>query len=144
MSRTVEATIHGYGWVSWADLHRALLNAGAVASWADYDGFHIGEAPMQAPPYSHLWAWNGNNWALRARIEGDRAVVGLLAIDGPGPDIGKPIGKPQRVTCVVNDVESWPAKEERVSEQHPNVAGQRFRLYQTSSENPLTFVVAAV
>lgn len=67
------------GRLSWSKVVEAAK--GLTCAWADLDGFHVGPAPTTAPPYSHLWGWSPVR-CLRARIDGDGAIVGVLAVDG--------------------------------------------------------------
>ena len=82
---TGTAELAGYGRITW-DAFRGLLG-GAQAAWASYDGFHIGTAPAEPPPYSHLWAWT-DQWLHRARIEGDHVIVGALILQARPANLG--------------------------------------------------------
>lgn len=73
--------LNAYGWRPWDEV-RSLVGA-AMCAWADYTGFHVGECPDEAPPYSHLWAWDGAaTRLLRVRIDDAVGVVGILCRDG--------------------------------------------------------------
>ena len=52
--RTTETRyLSGQGEVEWSQLRKEA--GGLTCAWADYDGFHIGPCPDEAPPYSHIW-----------------------------------------------------------------------------------------
>jgi hypothetical protein len=131
------ANLAGYGVRSWTEL-RAML-ADTTAAWADYDGFHVGPPPLEAPPYSHLWAWTAD-WLLRARIEGQRAVVGVLVLRGDPPAGGSgpvqtwPV-EYQRLTS-----RTWLATESRVGPIQDEVANRLVDQYLLSGQRPTTFV----
>ncbi|MGO9294538.1 MAG: hypothetical protein ACLP52_11815 [Streptosporangiaceae bacterium] len=52
--------------------------AGATCLWQDLDG----AAPDASPPTSILWAWRPDSWLVRARHDGDVALVAVH--DGGG------------------------------------------------------------
>jgi hypothetical protein len=134
---TDSATLAGYGACNWTDL-RAMLGD-ATAAWADYDGFHVGPPPQEAPPYSHLWAWRAD-WLLRARVEGQRAVVGVLVLRGDPPDRGAVPVKVWRVNFVRLTSRTWLAAESRVGPIRDEVANRLVDQYLLSGERPTTFV----
>lgn len=129
----------GYGRVSWDQL-TAMLN-GVQAAWADYDGFHIGTPPASPPPYTHLWAWT-NDWLARARIEGDFAIVGVLALNGR-PPAAPAVKLTEPVRYQVTRARTWPQDEKRVGELPTEVAGRPIDLYLIPGEHPATFVAVA-
>lgn len=133
----IPATFTSYGRVPWAALTQALR--GATAAWADYDGFHIGEAPVAAPPYTHVWAW-ADDWLLRARIDGEQAIVATLHLTGRAPvdiDPGAP-ASPVKVTRYLS--RTWPSDEQRVGPLAEEVTGRLVELYQLDGTHPITFV----
>jgi hypothetical protein len=65
----------------WADALTGPL-AGATCLWQDLDGLHVAEAPDSPPPTSILWAWRPDSWLVRARLDGDIALVAVN--DGAG------------------------------------------------------------
>jgi hypothetical protein len=134
---TGSATLAGYGMRDWTDLPAMLSDA--TAAWADYNGFHVGPPPQEAPPYSHLWAWTPD-WLLRARVEGQRAVVGILVLHGDPPT-----GGPQPLqTCPVNyrrlTARTWIATEPRVGPIRDEVANRLVHQYLLAGERPTTFI----
>jgi hypothetical protein len=133
------AELLGYGRVSWDQLIRLL--GGAQAAWADYDGFHIGPPPAGPPPYSHLWAWT-DEWLARARIDGDTAIVGVLAIAGK-PQDGPTAKPPETVHFQVVRATTWMQNEKRVGELTADLADRRMDVYLIPGEHPITFVASA-
>jgi hypothetical protein len=130
------AKLVGYGRMPWSRLTAML--AGAEAAWADYDGFHIGPPPPVPPPYSHLWAWPGR-WLARARIDGDAAILGVLALtDEPGnapPAVFRETVRYQQARA-----SNWPAAENRAGPLPEMVAGREMAIYLIPGEQPVTFV----
>ena len=136
------ATLHGYGRIAWHEVIAAL--PGASVAWADYDGFHVGDVPTASPPYSHLWAWT-NQWLLRARIEGDHAIVATLRPTPTGAAITAPVAHwPVLLTEEVRythlETRTWPTGEQRVGPLGPDVAARPADLYHLSGEHPVTFI----
>jgi hypothetical protein len=130
------ATLHGYGRLSWTALTAALR--GVSTAWADYDGFHIGACPAEAPPYTHLWAWT-DGWLLRARIDGACAIAGILETGGTAPAALIAL-RSEPVRYLTRSAHSWPTTEKRVGQLPPEVAGRHVTLYEVDGEHPLTFV----
>lgn len=136
---TEPATLHAYGRVKWEDLAQAV--AGVPTAWADYTGFHVKAVPSVAPPYTHLWAWSPP-WRLRARLDGQHAIIGVLALDGPeiaGPPGLTPV-ESSLVRYVRREAHTWPGGERRVGPLADEVADHSVELYQLDGEYPLTFV----
>lgn len=75
-----EWTLHAWGKCDWATI-RELVGQ-AMCAWADYGGFRIGPSPDSAPPYSHLWAWEGEEVLYRVRIDEDAGVIAALVRSG--------------------------------------------------------------
>jgi hypothetical protein len=126
----------GYGRLAWPRL-AATLHAAHGVAWADYHGFHIGTAPAEPPPYSHLWAWTAG-WLLRARLDGTQAIVGGLQLDAVGP--GLTVVESWDVQCEVRTAHNWSAAAKRVGPLGPEVAGRTVELYEVPGERPITFV----
>jgi hypothetical protein len=130
------AELAGYGRMPWSRLTAMLANT--EAAWADYDGFHIGPPPPGPPPYSHLWAWTGP-WLARARIDGDAAILGVLALTGePGnapPAIFRETVRYQRARAT-----NWPTTENRAGPLPEAAAGREMAIYLIPGEHPVTFV----
>jgi hypothetical protein len=119
------ATLIAYGRVAWD--HVTLMLSGALAAWADYDGFHIGAAPNSPPPYSHLWAWT-TDWLARIRIDDQHAIVGVLALhDQPGN--APPEQWRQDVQFHQVQSHTWPQIEKRVGPLRSEVTGRPADLY---------------
>ncbi len=133
---TLSATLHAYGRIPWVGLAAVLDEA--TTAWADYHGFHIGHAPTEAPPYSHVWAWTGN-WLLRARIDGSHAIVAVLCMAGP-PPAGLPTSVPERVHVTQRRSNTWPSETRRVGPLADTVGGRSVLLHQIDGERPVTFV----
>jgi hypothetical protein len=68
-------TLLGLGWQPWTRV--VELCDGLTCSWGDYTGFHTGDCPPTAPPYSHVWGWSSDRF-VRVRVDGDQGIVGLL------------------------------------------------------------------
>lgn len=102
-----ERHLDGWGEVAWARLAEAAARAGLICAWADYDGFHIGGCPSEAPPYGHIWGWSADGSTLmRGRINGPDVVVGWLRRDTQ--DGGRP------VACVSRPMMTWDPAHERI------------------------------
>jgi hypothetical protein len=136
MSTRGWATLHGYGRLPWIDLLSTIDDA--PAAWADYDGFHIGPAPSQPPPYTHLWAWTPG-WLLRARIDGAHAIVAILQIGDASPS-GLIPRSSEQVRYTRRSSHTWPASENRVGRLGPDVADRNVDLYELGGEFPVTFI----
>jgi hypothetical protein len=138
MTKHHPGTLYAYGRVLWTDLAAAL--GGATTGWADYHGFHIGACPVQAPPYTHLWAWT-DGWLLRARIDGADAIAGVLVIgDDPIPHGLTPVRSEPVRYSVTHTARTWLADAKRVGPLPPEVTGRTVTLYEVAGENPLTFI----
>ncbi|MDT5024984.1 MAG: hypothetical protein QOE61_1410 [Micromonosporaceae bacterium] len=148
-SQSGEATLHGYGRIPWTALHRALVAQATDASpvdaaWADYDGFHVGDPPADPPPYTHLWAWTPE-WRLRARIDHEHAIVGVLQL---GPALPATLHQlrpatapsPSRVMYTKTTGRTWPSDEKRVGPIPPYLADRAVELHQLDGTHPVTFI----
>jgi hypothetical protein len=135
---TGTAELIGYGRLRWDELTSMIGDA--PAAWADYDGFHIGLACEEPPPYSHLWAWTAQ-WLIRARIEGDTAVVGALILASP-PAGAPPALMREQVTYERAAARTWPVQERRVGRLAPDVADRNVEIFLVAGERPVTFVAA--
>ena len=133
------AELIGYGRITWDQLTSMLT--GAHAAWADYAGFHIGEAPAEPPPYTHLWAWS-SRWILRARIDGDTAITGVLALDGE-PHPAPPALSRQTVHYQHAKSNTWPQTEKRVGQLTVGIADRTVDIYLIAGEHPITFAAAS-
>jgi hypothetical protein len=134
---TITATLNSYGRVPWATLTQALH--GATTAWADYDGFHIGEAPEIAPPYTHLWAW-ADAWMLRARIDDGQAIVATLHLADAAPPGITPCTPASTVTVTHLQSRTWLSGEHRIGPIASNVADQPVDLCHIDGAHPVTFV----
>jgi len=135
LGRTAFGRLQGHGRMDWPAL--AELVGDAPCAWADYHGFHIGAFPAAPPPYTHLWSWSAR-LLMRTRIDGDRAVVGLLAIgDEPPPG---PARTTEKVTYRVYPGRTWGTGEKRVGPVPASVAGRAVDLYQLAGAHPVTFI----
>lgn len=128
-------TLHAYGQLTWPDLRRVMVGQ---AAWADYDGFHIGRPPETAPPYTHLWAWSAQ-WLLRARVDGERAIVAVLQTDREAPSGLTPL-ESYDVRCIRRQCRTWPGGEQRVGPLAATVTDRPVELWQVDGERPVTFV----
>jgi sugar phosphate isomerase/epimerase len=112
----------------------------APAAFADYDGFHLGQVPDAAPPYTHLWSWT-DDWLLRARIDGENVIVGTLALTGEPEHSEPPIIREnvryERVTA-----KTWQQNEKRVGRLHPGITDRPVDVYLIAGERPVTFLAA--
>jgi hypothetical protein len=147
------AELIGYGRIRWDELTRLLGNA--TTAWADYDGFHIGPAPSEPPPYSHLWAWT-DHWLIRARIEDDTAIAGALILSptsadappadspsaGLSPAAAPPVQSNEQVIYQRAVAQTWSITEKRVGRLTPEVADHRADIFLIAGERPVTFVAA--
>jgi hypothetical protein len=114
------------GRLTWSAI-RSLVGDRTCA-WGDLDGFHVGAVPDSAPSYSHFWSWqdteNGHEtWLLRARIDGDEAIVGLL-------QSAEPEYEAERVDVTIRRAESW-GSDQRIPIHI---------LHETSDLHPIVFV----
>lgn len=138
---SLAATLYGHGRLPWASLAAAL--PAATTAWADYDGFHIGACPAQAPPYTHLWAWTPQ-WLLRARIDGATAIVATLGTGALDTGGAVPAGltpvHTEQVWYVTRVAHTWPATEKRVGRLSPEVTDRQVTLYEVGGQHPITFV----
>jgi hypothetical protein len=132
------AELIGYCRVEWSVL--CLILGEAPAAWADYDGFHIGQVPSAPPPYTHLWAWT-EQWLVRARIDGDQAIVGVLVLSAA--PAGAPAAKiTETVSFERAAARTWTEGEQRVGPMPAEVADREVDIFLVSGEHPVTFVSA--
>jgi hypothetical protein len=75
------STPRASGRMSWTEAVAGPL-AGTACLRQDLDGPHVFEAPETPPPASILWAWRAGSWLIRARLDGDTALVAVR--DGAG------------------------------------------------------------
>jgi hypothetical protein len=130
------ADLIGYGRLTWDQL---LATVGsAQAAWADYEGFHINQAPPEPPPYTHLWAWT-SQWLIRARIDGDTAVTAALVLTAP-PQAAPAAKLHQQVSYQRAQTETWRQGEQRVGPLESGIAGRPVVLYLIAGTRPITFV----
>ncbi|WP_432902537.1 hypothetical protein ACQP1S_02605 [Micromonospora matsumotoense] len=137
-SATASGVLHSHGRIPWQHLAAALAEADGTA-WADYDGFHIGAPPASPPPYTHLWAWT-TDWLLRARLDDDTAIVGVLHLGSATPRLDPPPIAAEPITYTIHHARTWPAQEKRVGPLDHTVTDRRTDLYQTAGTHPITFV----
>lgn len=124
--------LDGWGEVEWARLQEAA--DGMTCAWADYDGFHIGPCPTQAPPYSHIWGWSDDGGTLlRGRIDAGRVTVGWLRTSGAQ-------GEP--VDCVVRDLLTWRQEHERLHITMDRPYPERMRTVEILGPGPVSFITA--
>jgi hypothetical protein len=131
------AELAGYGRMTW-DAFCGLLG-GAQAAWASYDGFHIGSAPAEPPPYSHLWAWT-EQWLIRARVEGVQVIAGALILRAR-PAALVPL-MTEEVSYERVTAQTWALGEKRVGQMPPGLAGRQVEMFLVSGERPVVFVAA--
>ena len=137
-AETGTADLLGYGRISWDQLTAML--AGAQAAWADYAGFHAGPAPVEPPPYTHLWAWTPQ-WLARARIEVGTAITGVLALHGEPPQAPAVLSR-ETVEFQWAHARAWPQEDKRVGRLPGHIAGQPTDIYLIAGDHPITFVAA--
>ena len=135
--RTTETRyLSGQGEVEWSQLRK---EAGELTcAWADYDGFHIGPCPDEAPPYSHIWGWNRDGGVLlRGRIDAGRVIAGWLRKTPSGGE------KEKEVPTVTRQVLTWKPDHERLK---INFAGEKanwpekMQSVEVLGESPMTFI----
>ncbi len=138
-------TLLGYGQQDWPRV--VELARGMTCAWADITGFHVGACPQTVPAYSHLWAWSaGHDRLLRARIDGDRAVVGVLTTAGPDPsalaneqvevlDGALDDEGTQPLTLL-----TWKPGDTTIGEQPPEVLPGSVRGYRMAGPMPVVFI----
>jgi hypothetical protein len=130
------ADLVGYGRLTWPQLLDVL--GGASAAWADYAGFHIRPAPPEPPPYTHIWAWT-SRWLIRARIDGDTAITGALALTGePAAALEAVLREP--VTYQRVQAGTWPASDKRIGPLDTTIADRPVTLYLIAGPAPVTFI----
>ena len=135
--RTTETRyLSGQGEVEWSQLRKEA--GGLTCAWADYDGFHIGPCPDEAPPYSHIWGWNRDGGVLlRGRIDAGRVIAGWLRKTPSGGE------KEKKVPTVTRQVITWKPDHERLK---INFAGEKanwpekMQSVEVLGENPVTFM----
>lgn len=129
--------LSGQGEVEWSQLREDAR--GLTCAWADYEGFHIGSCPDDAPPYSHIWGWSSDGEVLlRGRIDAGRVTAGWLRKSPVGGD------KEREVTAITRQVITWNPANERLkinfSDEHGNGWPERMQSVETLGENPVTFM----
>ncbi|MDG4820190.1 MULTISPECIES: hypothetical protein [unclassified Micromonospora] len=137
-SATTTGVLHSHGRIPWHHLAATLTGADGTA-WADYDGFHIGAPPTSPPPYTHLWAWT-TNWLLRARLDNDTAIVGVLHLDNATPPLEPQPVAVETIAYTIRHAHTWPALEKRIGPLDHTVTDRHADLYQTAGTHPTTFV----
>ena len=125
--------LEGWGEVGWSRLVEAA--DGMTCAWADYEGFHIGPCPAQAPPYSHIWGWNADGTTLfRGRIDAGRVTVGWLRAEG---------GDGEPVDCVAHGMFTWRPDHERLRiRSSGELIPPTMRAIEVLGPRPVTFVSA--
>lgn len=142
MEAPAKWTLHGWGRLAWSDIQRLL--EGATCAWADYDGFHFGDCPDGAPPYSHLWAWKGKEVLYRVRIDGANGIVGGLTLSAMTEHAREPI-ESKLVEVVRHRGMPWTHDGRVGSVAAPALAAVKsITLVETLEPNPATFVSADV
>lgn len=132
----MKGTLVGLGTVTWQRVRE--MCAELTCAWADYGGFHIGECPTSAPPYTLLWAWSSDGaTALRVRIDAGRPIVGLL-FSGGQPAPGDAVLK-EEVTIHVGVVKAWPRNDRSIGKQEPGVLTD-MRTLDVIGQVPLRFI----
>jgi hypothetical protein len=78
------------GKMAWA---RALAGPldGVTCLWQDLDGLHVEPAPADPPPTSVLWGWRGDQYLVRARLDGGTAFVAVHDAVGPAGSSGSAV-----------------------------------------------------
>lgn len=125
---------HGtHNW-EWLQTHTAEF----TCAWADTRGFHIGDCPVTQPSYSHLWAWSGDAHTLiRARLDTDTAIIGVLTDDGTGlPDPTRT----EQVQVRIEAAHTWGHDDKRISRQPAGVLPGQVATYIVHSPMPITFI----
>lgn len=121
-------TVEPLGWTRWAELRGRL--DGTTCAWTDLDGLHIAAPPREAPITTHLWAWRPG-WWLRARIDADRAVAGILRLANNEQD-AEPVFVRRTLT--------WRPGTDRVAKLPPDVLDRAWLLLEVVGSRPVTFV----
>jgi hypothetical protein len=122
---------------TWTELRAMLTHA--TAAWADYHGFHVGPPPQPAPPYTHLWAWTPD-WLLRARVEGQQAVTGVLVLRGDPPTVPADPVQTWQVDFHHLTARTWLATEPRVGPVTDELANRLVDQYLLPGQRPTTFI----
>lgn len=104
MPELQQRTLEAWGHLDWAGFAQCV--DGFMCAWADYDGFHFGPCPEQAPPYTHIWGWASDGRLVRGRIDNGHVVAGLLH---PRAE-----GEGQKVSCVERKMLTWAPGHERL------------------------------
>ncbi len=128
-------TLRGYGPQDWAQVVRQA--AGMTCAWADTTGFHIGACPDRVPAYSHLWGWAGDRSSLlRARIDGDQAILGVLTTAGSDPQalLNEPVQVRQEQQY------TWGPQDATIGEQPPEVLPGKVTAYRVLGPMPVIFI----
>jgi len=118
-------TVEALGWRTWDALLPLLDHA--TCAWADLDGFHVAAAPAAPPISTHLWAWR-QQWWLRARLDTDRVVAGVLTF----------ADHLERVH--IRHALTWASDEHRVGPLDPAHLTRGWLLLELAGERPVTFV----
>lgn len=132
----MKGTLVGLGNVTWQLVHDVC--AELTCAWADYGGFHIGECPISAPPYSHLWAWSSDgDTAVRVRIDAGRPIVGLLLVGGQ--PVPRDAVLAEDVTIYGGVVRAWPTNDRSIGKQGTGVLTD-MRTLDVIGQVPLRFI----
>lgn len=139
-AKTRDMYLTGHGRLAWKRIVELL--ADTRCAWADYDGFHVGKPrPDQAPPYSHLWAWDSDaSRLLRVRVDGEEGIVGELSAKEPHPDDDRDLPAPREVSVRVSTSLPW-GDDGRIGRGvEPPVRNGVFTLYEPQLPASVTFV----
>lgn len=140
-----ERTLLGWGRQPWSFV--VALTDGLTCAWADYEGFHIGACPPDAPPYSHLWGWDDAAETLvRVRIDLNDAIVGALVErrDALPQAANHPV-LAEEVPVVIETLLTWPPEHRRVGVQHdPRTLAGPVSAVRVLSAMPVTFIVGGI
>ncbi len=134
-----EGTLHVLGEHDWPEL--IARTDGWEAGWTDLDGLHLGRLPSEAPPTSHLWAWDDEGSALRVRLDGTRWVGAVLVPHGR--ELPSSLAElSQRTEAVLHtSTTSHPwADDERIPPTVGSVRHRAWILLTTLDDAPITFV----
>lgn len=130
--------LHGWGRQPWSTLVRIATNL--TCAWADYGGFHVGPCPTSAPPYTHLWGWSKDGTVLlRARIDGEEAIIGVLASEVLDARLPKP-SLSEAATVEETPARAWPDHHGRIAAQEPGVLSPTLKLVTALGPQPVSFV----
>ncbi len=135
-STFVDGWLRLHGRQDWTSVRQLLQ--GSTCAYADYDGFHIGDAPVDPPPYSHLWAWATDRF-WRVRVDESDALVSSLTVQAPD-ESGDEMVRVKRVSAL-----TWKPKEGRIGRQDAAVLpgeNARMIMWQTVEDQPIVFISA--